>query len=341
MGCVATLPTLIINNHGSKTMKEIFVAALMLTTLITSVPCLSAPYPIKPIKLIVAFPPGGPTDFVARLIAGQLSKTLGQQVIVDNRPGAGGTTGATLAAGAPADGYTLFLGTTATLASAPSLYPNLAYHPVKSFTPISLLITAPFIVAVNADLPAQSLQELNALAKSKPGSLNFGSAGNGHPLHIAGEMFKIAAGVDLVHVPYKGSAPALVDLLAGRIHIMFDQPGSFTSFLQSGKLRALAVASPRRHSRLPSVPTAAEAGLPGYEINVWFGLVAPARTPPEIVRLLNAEVRKAISTNEVFDALANQGFEPALNSPEEFASLIKLDGAKWARAIKLSGVKID
>ncbi|MFN0040397.1 MAG: Bug family tripartite tricarboxylate transporter substrate binding protein [Burkholderiales bacterium] len=316
-------------------------AVAVLVALIASPICESASYPAKPVKLIVAFPPGGPTDSVARLIAGQLSKTLGQQVIVDNRPGAGGTIGAALAAKSPADGYTLFLGTTGTLASAPSLYPNLGYHPVKSFVPISLVITAPFVVVVHAKVPAQSLQELISLAKSKPGDLNFGSAGNGHPLHIAGEMFKIAAGVDLVHVPYKGTAPALPDLLAGRIQIMFDVPATFTSFLQSGQLRALAVAGPRRIPQLPDVPTTAEAGLPGYEVSAWFGLVAPAGTPAEIVKRLNAEVRKAVAMKEIHDALANQGLEPSVNSPEEFTALIKLDGAKWARAVELSGAKID
>lgn len=323
-------------------MTKLLMAGAILVALTTAITCISAPYPTKPIKLIVAFPPGGPADFVARLIARQLSKALGQQVIVDNRPGAGGTIGAALAASSPADGHTLFLGTTGTLASAPSLYPNLAYDPAKSFAPISLVITAPFIVVVNAGLPAQSLQELIGLAKSKPGDLNFGSAGSGNPAHIAGEMFKIAAGVNLVHVPYKGSAAALLDLLAGRIQVMFDLPASFTSFMQSGKLRALAVASPRRFSQLPNVPTTTEAGLPGYEISsIWFGLIAPADTPAEIVKRLNAEVRKAVAMKEVYDALSNQGFEPSVNSPEEFAALIKRDAAKWAQTVKMSGATID
>lgn len=322
-------------------MRTLWMVGTLLVVLGAMPACIAAPYPTKPVKLIVAFPPGGPADSVARLIAGQLSKTLGQQVIVDNRPGAGGTIGAALAANSPADGYTLFLGTTGTLASAPSLYPNLGYDPVKTFAPISLIITSPFLVVIHSGVPAKSLRELIALAKSKPGDLNFGSAGSGHPLHIAGEMFKMTAGVELVHVPYKGAAPALLDLLAGRIQIMFDQPASFASHMQSGKLRALAVASPRRIPQLPDVPTTAEAGLPGYEVSIWFGLVSPAGTPAEIVKRLNTEVRKAVATKEIHDALANQGFEPSVNSPEEFAALIHLDGAKWARAVKLSGAKID
>jgi tripartite-type tricarboxylate transporter receptor subunit TctC len=322
-------------------MKVILVAGMMLATLIAPAPGISARYPTKPVKLIVAFPPGGPADFVARLIAGQLSKTLGQQVIVDNRPGAAGTTGAALAASAPADGHTLFLGTTSTLASAPSLNPHLNYDPAKALAPISLLITSPYLVVVNSGIPAQSLQELISLAKSRPGELNFGSAGSGHTTHIAGEMFKIAAGVDITHIPYKGAAPAMVDLLAGRIQIKFDLPGSFSAHLKSGKVRALAVTSSRRFSQLPNVPTTDEAGLPGFEMTIWIGLVAPAGTSPEIVKRLNSEVRKASATKEVHDALVHQGFEPTVNSPEEFASLIKLDGAKWARAVKASGAKIE
>jgi tripartite-type tricarboxylate transporter receptor subunit TctC len=322
-------------------MKHILVAGLLLTTLIASAPSISAPYPTKPVKLIVGFPAGGPADFVARLIAGQLTKTLGQQVIVDNRPGAGGTTGAALAAKAPADGYTLFLGTTGTLASAPSLNPHLNYDPAKAFAPISLLITSPYLVVVNTGIPAQSLQELISLAKSRPGELNFGSAGSGNTTHIAGEMFKTAAGVTITHIPYKGAAPALVDLLAGRIQIMFGTPESFVTHLKSGKLRALAVTSSRRISQLPSVPTTGEAGLPGFEMNIWYGLVAPAGTSPEIVKRLNAEVQRAIATREVQAALIDHGYEPTSNSPEEFSALIRRDTSKWAQIVKVSGAKLD
>ncbi len=322
-------------------MKALWVVGTFLVALGAMPVCVAAPYPAKPVKLIVSFPPGGPADFVARLIAGKLSQALGQQVIVDNRPGAGGTLGAALAANSPADGHTLFLGTTGTLASAPSLYPNLGYDPGKSFALISLVTTAPFLVVVHSEVPAHSLQQLIALARSKPGDLNYGSAGNGHPLHIAGEMFKMIAGVDLVHVPYKGAAPALLDLLAGRIQVMFDQPASFASYMQSGKLRALAVACPRRIPQLPNVPTTAEAGLPGYEVSIWFGLVAPAGTPVEIVRRLNMEVRKAVATKEVQETLLSQGFEPTVSSTEEFVALMGRDAAKWAQTIKRSGAKID
>ena len=322
-------------------MKELVAAlAFLVSSGLVPVPA-SAQYPTKPIKLIVAFPPGGPTDIVGRLMAQKLSEALGQLVIVENRPGAAGTIGAEAAAKAPGDGYTLLLGTTGTLASAPSLYPNLGYDPVKSFAPISLVISAPFLVVVHPSVPADSLRELIDLAKAKPGQLNFGSGGNGHPLHIAGEMFKMTANVDLVHVPYRGTAPALIDLLTGRIQVMFEQLAAFRPHLQSGKLRALAVASPRRLTQLPMVPTTAEAGLPGYEVSVWFGLVAPKGTPNDVVERLNSEVQKALTMTEVREALSNQGFEPSGSSPEEFSTLIGAESARWSRAVGASGAKLD
>lgn len=322
-------------------MKELVAAlAFLVSSGLVPVPA-SAQYPTKPIKLIVAFPPGGPTDIVGRLMAQKLSEALGQLVIVENRPGAAGTIGAEAAAKAPGDGYTLLLGTTGTLASAPSLYPNLGYDPVKSFAPISLVISAPFLVVVHPSVPADSLRELIDLAKAKPGQLNFGSGGNGHPLHIAGEMFKMTANVDLVHVPYRGTAPALIDLLTGRIQVMFEQLAAFRPHLQSGKLRALAVASPRRLTQLPMVPTTAEAGLPGYEVSVWFGLVAPKGTPNDVVERLNSEVQKALTITEVREALSNQGFEPSGSSPEEFSTLIGAESARWSRAVGASGAKLD
>ncbi len=322
-------------------MKTLFIAGALavVSTLVSALAW--AQYPTRPVKLIVPFPPGGPPDIVGRLTARKLSEGLGQQVIVENRPGAAGTIGAEAAAKSPEDGYTLLLGTTGTLASAPSLYPNLGYDPGKSFAPISLLTSAPFVVVVHGSVPARSLRELIDLAKSRPGRLNFGSGGNGNPLHIAGEMFKVAAGVDLFHVPYKGVAVAVSDLLAGRIEIMFDVPVTFQSHLQAGKLRALAVAAPKRFAKLPDVPTAAEAGLPGYEVSAWFGLLAPRGTQDDIVMRLNMEVRHALANGEVRDTLQNQGFEPSASSPQQFATLISTESAKWSRAVKESGAKIE
>ncbi len=243
-------------------MKRLLIGLVALALVAAN--ALAQTYPVKPVKLIVPFPPGGNTDIVGRLIADKLSTSLGQQVYVENRGGAGGMIGAEAAAKSPNDGYTLFFSTTGTLASAPSMHSDLRYDPIKDFAPIGTLANAPVVVLVREDLPVHSLNELIDLAKAKPGTLKFGSAGTGHFVHIAGEMFKAAAGVDMLHVPYKGVSQALVDMLGGRIDVMFDAPAQYEPQLRSGKVRALAVAAPRRLARLPDVPTAAEAGLPGY-----------------------------------------------------------------------------
>jgi tripartite-type tricarboxylate transporter receptor subunit TctC len=302
---------------------------------------LAQAYPTKPVKLIIPFPPASPGDIIGRIMAQKLSEALGQQFVVDNRAGASGTIGTEAAVKAAADGYTLLLGSTGTLATAPSLYPNLGYDPSKSFAPISLLSSASFLVVVNASVPANSLKELIDLAKSRPGQLNYGSGGNGHPMHIAGEMFKAAAGVDIVHVPYKGQSPAGNDLVAGRIQIVFDQIVAYQSQIRSGKLKALAVAKSARIPQLPDVPTTAEAGLPGFEVSAWFGLLAPRGTPSEVISRLNGEVLKALTTKDLRDTLSNLGLEPAGCSPEQFAAVIVDDGAKWSRAVKASGARLD
>jgi tripartite-type tricarboxylate transporter receptor subunit TctC len=298
-------------------------------------------YPAKPLRIIVPLPAGGPPDFVARTVAQHLTAGLGRQVIVENRPGAGGTIATAAAAKSPGDGYTLLLASTTTLSISPSLYANPGYDPVDSFAPISLLATAPFLVVVHPSLPAKSLKELIALAKSKPGELNYGSGGNGTPLHIAGEMLKTAAGVQLVHVSYKGAAPAVIDLLSGRIQVMVEQLFPLALHIQNGKIRPLAVASAKRHPQLPDLPTAAEAGLPGYEAIAWMGLVAPRGTPAEVVKRLNLELVKALQTKEVRDGLSNQGLQPASSSPEEFTAFIAAESARWSRAVKASGAKVD
>jgi tripartite-type tricarboxylate transporter receptor subunit TctC len=298
-------------------------------------------YPTRPVKVIVPFPPGGNTDIVGRLISQKLSDTMGQQVYIENRGGAGGTIGAEAAAKSLPDGYTIFFGTTGTLTSAPALQPDLRYDPVKAFAPISTLASAPVVVIAGGHVPANSLQELVQLAKSRPGALKFGSAGTGHFVHLAGEMFKGAAGLDLLHVPYKGVNPALTDLLGGRIDLMFDVLSQYEPLLQSGKVRALAVANPKRLARLPNVPTTAEAGMPGYELATWFGLLAPAGTPPEAVTRLNSEVLKALATREVIDTLEKIGFEAAGNSPQQFSAMIADDISKWRQVVKAAGIKLD
>jgi tripartite-type tricarboxylate transporter receptor subunit TctC len=302
---------------------------------------LAQTYPARPVKLIIPFPPGGNTDIVGRLVAQKLSESLGQQVYIENRGGAGGTIGAEAAAKSPPDGYTLFFTTTGTLASAPSLQPDLRYDPVKAFAPISTLANAPVVVLVAAALPVNSLQELVQMAKARPGQLKFGSAGTGHFVHLAGEMFKTAAGVDLLHVPYKGVNAALTDMLGGRIELMFDAPAQYEPHLQSGKVRALAVAHPKRLARLPNVPTTVEAGLPGYELASWFGLAAPAGTPPEAISRVNVEVLKALSSQEVIETLNKLGLEAAGSSPQQYAGMIVEDLARWRQAVKAAGIKLD
>jgi len=302
---------------------------------------LAQPYPARPVKLIVPFPPGGNTDIVGRFIAQKLTDAFGQQVYVENRGGAGGTIGAEAAAKSPNDGYTLFFATTGTLASAPSMQPDLRYDPVKAFAPVSTLANVPVVVLVAASVPIASLQELIQAAKAKPGQLKFGSAGSGHFVHLAGEMFKSAAGVDLLHVPYKGVNAALTDMLGGRIELMFDGPAQYEPHLQSGKVRALAVAHPKRLARLPQVPTTAEAGLPGYELASWFGLAAPAGTPGEVVARLNGEVLKALATPEAAETFSKLGLEVAGSSPQQYAAMIVEDLARWRKAVKAAGIKLE
>jgi tripartite-type tricarboxylate transporter receptor subunit TctC len=299
-------------------------------------------YPSRPVRLVVPFPAGGSADLIGRAAAKKMSEGLGQQVVVENRAGAGGTIGAVAVARSPADGYTLGLGTVSTLAMAPVVRANPPYDSLAAFTPVSLVASAPFILVVNASVPAKSLAELVALAKAKPGGLNFASIGDGTLQHFTGESFKSLAGVDIVHVPYKGVAPALVDLLAGQVQIGFDILASFQlQNLQSGRLRALAVLGPARVAQLPSVPTAAEAGLPGLAATAWFGLIAPKGTPAEVVARLNGEVRKAVASAELRDAIATQGLEPAADSPQEFAELIEKEMARWAQVVKTSGFKAE
>jgi len=296
-------------------------------------------YPSRPVKLVVGGPPGGAPDIAARAIADQLSVGLGQKVVVENRAGAGGTIAAQAVAKSEADGYTLLFGSMSNLACAPSLFRNLAYDPMTSFTPVSQLTSATFVVLATAAVPADSLKDLIALAKSKPGALRFASNGNGGALHIGAEKFKTAAGVDLLHVPYKGGALAIPDLLANRIQLIFDQPASYLAHIRSGKLKALAVAGPKRISGLPDVPTAKEAGLPAYENVSRFSLVAPSGTPEEIVRRLNEEVRKALDTKGVRDALAPKYIEPIGSSPEALAKMMRSDLDTCARVIKTAGIK--
>lgn len=300
-----------------------------------------APYPSKPIRLVVPFPAGGTTDILARAVAQKLSEAWGQQVIVDNRPGAGGNIGSDIVAKAAPDGYTLVMGTVGTHAINPSLYRKMPYDHVKDFAPVILVAGVPNVLVVNSSLPVHTVRELIDYAKANPGKLNFASSGNGTSIHLSGELFKTMAGVQMTHVPYKGSAPALTDLMGGQVQLMFDNLPSSLQLIQAGKLRAIAVTSTARAAALPDVPTIAESGLPGFEASSWFGVLAPAGTPREIVTKLNATIAAWLATPDAKDKLLSQGAIAAGGTPEAFARHIDAETAKWAKVVKMSGAHID
>jgi tripartite-type tricarboxylate transporter receptor subunit TctC len=298
-------------------------------------------YPSKPIHLIVPFPPGGPTDIVGRLVGHKITEGLGQPVIVENRPGAGGTLGSAAAAKAPPDGYTLLYGSTSTLAIAPSLYHELSYDPRSAFTPISLVSRGAIIAAVNAQVPARTLEEFIALAKKNPGKLSYASAGSGTPPHLAAELFKSVAGVGLLHVPYKGGAPAINDLVGGQVQAIFEGEVVLLPHIKSGRVRALAITGMKRAPELPDVPTFAQAGLPKYDAYFWSGLVAPAGTPAEVIAKLNGVLVHALNAPQVHEALKHQGLEPAGTTPQQFAVFIAGEVERWGQVVKASGAKLD
>ena len=298
-------------------------------------------YPAKPLKMIIPYPPGGGNDTLGRLFAAKLGDRLGQPVVVENRPGAGTIIGTEAAAKSPPDGYTILLSSIATHALSPNLYSKVPYDPVRDFAPITLLGIAPTVLVVPADLPAKDLAELVAAAKAKPGGLAYASGGNGTPPHINGEVFKSVAGVDLLHVPYKGGGPALVDLMAGRVQVMLDTAASAMPHVRSGKLRALAITGDKRSPEYPDIPTFAEAGLPGYDTNAWYSMHAPAGTPPEVVRRLNAELVASLKDPDVQARFKQLTTEPVGNTPEEFAAFVKAELDKYARVIKSAGIRLD
>jgi tripartite-type tricarboxylate transporter receptor subunit TctC len=298
-------------------------------------------YPNHVIRLVVPFPAGGTTDILARAAAQKLTESLGQPVVVDNRPGAGGNIGADLVAKSTPDGYTLLMGTVGTHAINPSLYAKMPYDHVKDFVPVVLVAGVPNVLVVNPSLPVNSVADLIKLAKSKPGAINFASSGSGTSIHLSGELFKTMAGVDMTHVPYKGSAPALSDLIGGQVQLMFDNLPSALPQIKAGKLRAIAVTSLNRAPVLPDVPTIAESGLPGFEASSWFGVLAPAGTPAPVVAKLNAEVNKWLQSPEAREQLLAQGAVAAGGTPEQFAAHIRAETEKWAKVVKASGAKVD
>ena len=298
-------------------------------------------YPVKPIRIIVAQAPGAQSDLFTRLLGQKLSETLGQSVISDPRPGAGGAIGAELAARAAPDGYTLLMGTNSTHGSNPALYAKLPYDPIRDFAPIALTVGTPYVLTIHPSLPVTTLRQLIAFAKSKPGQLNYASAGNGSTHHLCGELLKSMAGINIVHVPYKGGPPATMAVLSGEMSMHFSSVSALSAHIRSGKLKALGVTSAARSSLLPDIPTMSEAGLPGFEMLSWFGLLAPAATPRAIVTRLNGETVKALSLPDMKSAIAAQGSEVMSGSPEQFADYIRIEIARIGKIAKAAGIKAE
>ena len=321
-----------------KISSQLVLSALLLAASSSAFP---QAYPTKPIRIVVPLSAGGTTDVVMRLISPKLSESLGQQVVIDNRPGAGGNIGANVVAKAAPDGYTLLMGTSSSHGTNVTLYSKMPYDAVNDFTPITLVGYVPFIMMVHPSLGVTSVKELIALAKSKPGQINYASSGNGTSSHLGMEMLKTMAGIDLIHIPYKGTAPANQDLLAGHVSIQFDGVPAALPFIRSGKVRGLAVTSPKRISAAPELPTIAESGVPGFEYTAWVGIMAPAGIPREIVARLNTEITRILNLPEIKDRLLALGFEAAPSTPEQFATHIKTEIAKWEKVVKASGARLD
>ena len=318
--------------------------ALVALGLLAALPlgAMAQAYPSKPIHIVVPFPPGGSTDLLARRLGEKLAVSMGQPVVVDNKPGAGGTTGADFVAKAPADGYTLLMGVTGSNAIAASLYPKMPYDTLKDFTPVSQVVSAPLVLAVNSASPIKTVKDYVAAAKAKP--MDYGTPGNGTSMHLTAEMFDLATGAKLTHIPYKGSAPALNDLLGGTLQSMFGDFLVLLPQIKAGKVRPIAVTSARRHPMLPEVPTIAESGVPGlekFEASSWQGLFAPAKLPADVLAKLNTEVVKALESADIKDYFGSQGFIVGGSTPVQFKALIDAEVPKWAGVIKAANVKVD
>lgn len=299
------------------------------------------PYPTRPIRFIVPFPPGGSTDTYSRIIGGKLGEALGQPIVMDNRAGAAGALGAELAAKAPPDGYTIVMGGTGTLAISPALGRPLGYDPLTDFAPITLIATTPYVLVAHPSVPAKSVRELIELARSQPGKLNYASGGSGSAPHLIGEMFRSRAGLNIVHIPYKGSTPAKIDLVAGRVQLLFTGIPPVASEIRNGTLRALGVTTAKRTSTLPDVPTIAESGVRGFDVSPWFGVLAPAKTPAPIVDRLNTFAVRVLRNPGLRERLSREGVDIVGDSPREFQAFIRREMAQWAKAVKDSGAKVE
>jgi len=327
-------------------LKKLLVAGLglslgLLVMVCTSAVAAAADFPVRPVTIVVGFPPGGASDILARIVANKLASLLGQSFVVDNRPGAGGNVAGEVVAHAPPDGYTLLLGNNAILATNASLYKEVGFDAEKDFAPISLIGTQANVLVVNNNLPAHSLAELIALAKANPGKLNFASSGYGLAAHLAGELFKADAHVDIVHVPYKGSAPALQDVIAGQDQMMFATTSGAMGLIKGGQLRPLAVTTLKRTPSLPDVPTIDELGIKGFDATTWHGLVAPAGTPSDVIKILHQAVVETLNDPGVQHSLDELGVDVASDTPEQFAAYIHSEIPKWAAVIKASGAKLE
>lgn len=329
--------------HGAGMWRLMASAILVLAHL---APAHGQSWPSKPVRMIVPFPPGGTTDIVARLLGAELQRTWQQPVVIENRPGAGGNIGAELVAKSPSDGYTLLMGTVGTHSINAALFAQsgtkMPFDPVKDFVPITLAAGVPNVMVVNAKLPVNSVTEFIVYAKARPGQLNMASSGNGTSIHLTGELFKTMTGTYMLHLPYRGSAPALTDLLAGNTNVMFDNLPSALPHIKSGRLKALAVTSRERSPALPDVPTVEEAAmLKGFDASSWFGLFAPAGTPRSIVDKIQTDVAKALATSELRERFVAQGSQPGGSTPQEFAAFIRAETDKWTKVVKISNAKVD
>jgi len=316
-------------------------AAILLLSALVAAPVLAQNYPSKPIRILIAQAPGSATDVISRVVGNRLSEGLGQPVVIEARPGAGGVVGTEAAARSAPDGYTLFMANNSTHGSNPAVYAKLPYDAVNDFAPIAFVASVPYVLVIDPSLPVKSVQDLTALAKSRPGKMNYASAGNGSTHQFCGELLKSMSGIDVQHVPYKGSPPAIAGLLGGEVSFMFANVADIGSQIKAGKVRALAVTTAGRSKALPEVPTLSEAGLPGFEIGSWFGLLAPAGTPAAIIARLNAEAVKLLTRTDVNATLGAQGLEVASSTPEQFGAHIKSEIAKFTRIAKAAGIKAE
>ena len=321
-------------------MRNIVPVSALATCALCTAAAVAQNYPAKPVRVVVSFPPGSGADIVARTITPRLTEAYGQQFIVDNRAGASGNLGAEVVARAVPDGYTLLF-TPASVASSQALYSKLGYNLQKDLEPVSMIASAPFVLVVHPSLPVKNVKDLIAMAKARPGQLLYASTGNGGSPHLAMELFKMQAKIDIVHIPYKGTPPAVTDLIAGQVSMMFANTLSVLPYVNSGRLRALAISSARRSAAAPALPTIAETGMPGFEATTWFGMLAPTGTPKEILARLTNEIRKLVQNKTVADALIAQGADPLGSTAEEFQTRIAADIDKWSRTIKAAGVKAE